>query len=348
MEYCLSQQQKATDESSKGGGGGGGNNNDDLRRACRNAKEALCDLESPSASETIHNVKNGKKSVELTQQEFERLLQPWLQRAKTLMQQAVEALLLSQTTTQDTSTSSIVQEVILVGGTTRVPAIRKLIQSQFPTLELCTSLHPMSSVAQGLAIQAAIYSKLIPIHELKSALMLDCIPHAIGVALPHDAGFVEILPRNAPLPAKGSATFVLADPRQKGVSIKAVEVVGSDVYEPMAAEDFTFLLKRLDDTTLTSRSIQVGMMVDTQGQFIVSIFDENDPEQVRKRERFEKTKNNEEAIGELEYVVDLMRAESGFSNEQFLLTGTLIAVVILYIAVRIAFSDPERDGATIF
>jgi molecular chaperone DnaK (HSP70) len=364
MEYCLSQTSSSNNDDDDDDDDDDDVNNssildDELRKSCRKAKEALCDLESPTDSETIH-VNNGK-SVKLTQQEFERILQPWLQRAKRLIQQAVEALEQTplsspQQQQQQQQTTTRIQEVILVGGTTRVPAIRQLIQSHFPTLELCTSIHPMSSVAQGLAIQAAIYSKLVPLHELKSAMMLDCIPHAIGIALPHQGGFVEILPRNTPLPARGSATFVLADPRQAGVSIKAVEQVGKDVYEPMAAEDFTFLLKRLNGDTRnstsssggsTTRSIEVGMMVDTQGQFIVSIFDENDPEQVRKRERFAQTKNNEEAFGQLEYIVDLVRAETEFSTEQYFLTGILIAVFVLYIAVRIAFSEPGRDGATI-
>ena len=240
-----------------------------------------------------------------------------------------------------------------MGGTTRVPAIRQTVQEFFPDLELCTSLNPMSSVALGLAIQAALRSKIVPLHELRSALMLDCIPHAIGAEL-SNGHFVEIIPRNTLLPARGSATFCLADKHQAGVTIRPVELVGQDQhgnakYEPMANEDFTFLLRRLPSKELeqiSERSIEIGMKVDTQGQFIVSIFDEKDPEQVRKKERYE-NRTSEAVVGELGYITDLVWAESDATTEQFLLTGMLVGVLIVYIAVKLAFSEPGDGGPII-
>jgi hypothetical protein len=126
-----------------------------------------------------------------------------------------------------------------------------------------------------------------------------------------------------------------------------VEVNGSNdttiQYEPMAKEDFTFLLRRLSKKEIDemqNRTIEVGMKVDAQGQFMVSIFDEKDPEQVRKRERFQKLSDDKNAVGELSYITDLVLAESGSSMEQFLLFGTFIGLFVLYIAVKMAFNDP--------
>jgi molecular chaperone DnaK (HSP70) len=186
--------------------------------------------------------------------------------------------------------------------------------------------------------------------------MLDCTPHAIGAELAN-GHFVEIIPRNTPLPARGSATFVLADKYQAGVTIRAVEHVGQkdddddddDKYEPMAEEDFSFLLRRLlpqDYQNMSERSIQVGMKLDTQGQFMVSIFDEKDPEQVRKKERFEKA-STEAVVGELGYITDLVWAESGTTMEQFLLMGILAGLLVLYVAVKMAFSEPGEGGEPI-
>lgn len=335
VEYCL-QQVKTTKNSSADDG----KERVQWIRACKKAKEGLCDADTPTALETISV---GDARVTVSQEQFHILLKDWLKKAEHLMQRALEEFL-------KIAGPSEISEVILVGGTTRVPAIRALIQSIFPTLELCTSLNPMSSVAQGLAIQAALKSKLVPLHELKSALMLDCVPHAIGVALPN-GDFCPVIPRNTALPARGSATFALADMKQKGVTIRAVEQIeivnGSDTditiqYEPMAKEDFTFLLRRLSKEEMDGmehRTIELGMKVDGQGQFMVSIFDEKDPEQVRKRERFQKLAD-EGAIGELSYITDLVLAESGASTEQFLLMGTLIGVFVLYVAVKMAFNDP--------
>lgn len=324
----------------------------ELQRSCRNAKERLCDLESPSPSETIpitYELGHKTAEIEIDQKGFERVLESWLDRARTLIRRAMQAF-------EKISPNSKISEVILVGGTTRIPAIRRMIHSEFfPDIEIGTSLNPMSSVAQGLAIHAALISRLVPVHQLRSALMLDCIPHAIGVLLGEQRGeeqphFVEILKRNASLPAKGSAIFTLASSSQPGVTIKVVEKisaevegVGEAIYEPMAREPFTFLLHRLtkeQQATLSHRSIEVGMKVDTEGKFTISVFDPMDPEQVRKRQRFEQ---NQHVIGfhqaDVSTVLGILWEDSNISTEQFMLFGFFLATVILYIAVKIAFNE---------
>eukprot|EP00536_Pseudo-nitzschia_multiseries_P007057 jgi/Psemu1/286860/fgenesh1_pg.158_\ len=344
MEYCLDQvvpreQLEATDKQEMNK-----NKGDVLKLACRAAKELLCSLEDPSPSETVVT---GGREVQITQEIFDTIiLEPWLERARDLITKAREALNEIITTKQIS-----IDEVILVGGTTRIPAIRRMIQALFPKIELSSSLNPMSSVAQGLAIQAAILSKRIPLHELKSAMMLDCAPHAIGIQLQHNGGFVEIIPRNTLLPAVGSATFVLADKFQPGVTIRAVEEVGPNTYESMKKEDFSFVLRKLSGAqfeTMTERTIQVGMKLNTDGRFIVSIFDENDPEQVRRKDRFERIQNGGVVVGELDYIKDMILAESdGITNEQITLFVALISLFVLYVAVKMAFADPLEHGSTI-
>lgn len=332
MDYCLEKTSTPLLEGS----------NSKLLQFCRATKEALCDLEAPSISGAIaleDAAGKVREKVEIDQDQFDRLLQPWLDKARSLIQRSLDQL-------EQVSPGTCISEVILVGGTTRIPAIRNMVQTDFfPTIELSTSLNPMSSVAQGLAIQAALLSKCFPAHQLRSALMLDCIPHAIGVLLAgDDSTFVEILPRNAPLPAQGSTTFTLADKLQPGVTIQAVEKISTDppVYEPMREEPFTFLLRRLPKSDLDivpTRSIEVGMKIDTEGRFIVSIFDELDPEQVRKRARYE---SQGRVIGyeqaDVRTVLQILWQDSQFSSDQFMLVGLLVATLMMYIAVKVAFS----------
>jgi hypothetical protein len=226
-----------------------------------------------------------------------------------------------------------------------------MIQNEFfPNIEIGVSLNPMSSVAQGLAIHAALISKLVAVHHLRSALMLDCIPHAIGVLLgdkddASSSSFVEVLKRNAPLPAKGSTIFTLADKFQPGITMQVVEMVGTSpvVYEPMASDPFTFLLRRLSKdeyASITTRSIDVGMKVDREGRFTVSVFDEMDPEQVRKRERFE---SQGQIIGyhqaDIRTILRILWEDSHLSSDQFVLVGLLVATLVMYVAVKVAFSD---------
>jgi molecular chaperone DnaK (HSP70) len=333
-----------------------------LLSSCKAAKEVLCHPDtkrdySHVVTVPLHDNKTTTQ-VTMTQDDLEQILAPWIGRAKTLVETALARLLLQNKT--DTSTS--VTEVVLVGGTTRVPAIRKMLQSMFPTVELCTSLNPMASVAQGLAIHAALKSKLVPKHELQSALMLDSTPHAIGV----DVGggvFCEVIPRNTRLPAMGSATFTLATKTQPGVSIAAVERIDENNNDSQTVTleklgDFTFLLRRLPPKDLEAlpdgiRTIQVGMQVDPDGKFIVSIFDEKDPEQVRKKERWQqqqqRAKNDKEAPvnAELGYIADLVMAETGVSSEQFFLLAACLGLFIMYIGVKIAFADMPQESARI-
>jgi molecular chaperone DnaK (HSP70) len=338
----------------------GNNKNEVFRSACRKAKESLCRVEDPSPSETIFVDcdDDANRNIVITQDIFENIIiEPWLRRARDLILQARDDLnevnnASSSTSDIDTDaaavTGIVIEEVILVGGTTRIRAIRRMIQEMFPGIELSTSLDPMSSVAQGLAIQAAIASKQVPLYELKNCMMLDCIPHAIGVQL--DNRFIEIIPRNTLLTAIGSATFILANKYQAGITIRAVEQVDADTYEPMSKEDFTFLLRKLSPTqfeNMSERTIQVGMKVDKEGRFIVSIFDENDPEQVRKKDRFEKIKKGEEVVGELDYIKEMILAESDITNEQITLIVALVSVVVLYIAVKMVFADPLEDGSSV-
>lgn len=358
MEFCLLQLQKQTEGRTTMFEKNKGKAKSDLLEACRKAKEALCNEENPSQSEAI-SVGGNNQLIHVSQEQFETLLEPWLTRAQQLICKAIEQFQQHDDEDRGCHPSREISEVILVGGTTRVPAIRRVIQRLFPKVELCTSLNPMSSVAIGLAIQAALHSKAVPLHELQSALMLDCIPHSIGAQLANDY-FVEIIPRNTPLPACGSATFVLADKYQPGVTIRAAEYIrqeGRDdlandyKLEPMAKEDFSFLLRRLppeDYKRISERSVQVGMKVDKQGRFIVSIFDEMDPEQVRKRRRFEKANMAGGSVaGELGYISGLVWAESEATMEQALLLGIFVGVLVLYIAVKLAFNEPTVEGEPI-
>ena len=362
--------------------------------ACRRAKEQLCHAVEPRPVVTIPVPVGGAIAenkttttlvpVTITQEIFETIIMTaWLDRARTLIQAAQNDWRDLVATPQDHN----IDEIILVGGTTRVPCIRHLIQDLFPTRELSTSLNPLSSVAQGLAIHAALASHHIPVHELRSAMMLDCTPHAVGVQLLQgdtqsgtatsgSSRFVEIIPRNTLLPAMGTQTFVLASTTQPGVTIRAVEELLDEDddddgageerrrYVPLRTEDFTFLLRQLSleqIRTLSTRTIEVGMKLDTDGNFIVSVFDANDPEHVFKRKRFaQQQQHKKEGLGggneadrsDFEYVKELIRAgkpaaeEENFSNEQVRLIAALVGIVILYIAVKIAFVDLAVEDYT--
>ncbi len=189
-----------------------------LRMFCCQAKESLCGNVKDSLPQNEATISiNDDISVIITQQEFCNVIQHLVDRV---------ALLVEKTLQSCNCTYKSIDEVILVGGATRTPAIRKMLQSKFKKNELCYSIDADAAVAQGAAIQCAIISGLVPKHELRNALMLDALPHTIGVLVStsnDDELYVPILESGMALPAMNYASFCLADIRQKGVTIMAVE-----------------------------------------------------------------------------------------------------------------------------
>ena len=315
-----------------------------LLRLCRKGKEELCgnadDGQGPAESCKIKI--SSDVVVNVSWQEFNDAIEPLIRRAQDLVRLALEQY-------QDASSSSSIDEVVLVGGATRVPEVRSMLQETFPRVELCTSVNADSAVAQGAAIQAALLSSLVPPHELRSALMLDALPHSIGVKM-DDGSFLPILEKDSQLPAVGYASFSLADVHQPGVTIVAVENVGNDLPCEKIGE-FSFLLRKLSDEQLASldnkRSVDIGMTMETDGKFIVSIFDPNDPEHRAKRRRYLK---NKAATCTNDIKLDYHESTTGttsddnWTKEETKLLLVPILLFIVYVVVKLAFHEVEAKS----
>ncbi|XP_073019499.1 heat shock 70 kDa protein 18-like [Primulina eburnea] len=93
-----------------------------------------------------------------------------------------------------------IHDVVLVGGSTRIPKVQQLLQNFFDGKELCKSIHPDEAVAYGAAVQAAVLTGHGN-YEIKDLELWDVTPLSLGLCLVHDKMLV-VVPRNTTVPTK--------------------------------------------------------------------------------------------------------------------------------------------------
>ena len=193
----------------------------------------------------------------LTRAKFEELSDKLIERCKKPCYEALEAAHLKP---ED------IDEVILVGGSTRIPAIQSLAKAVFGK-EPSKSINPDEAVSLGAAIQGAILTREEGADDI---VLLDITPISMGI---ETAGgvFTKLIEGNTTIPCKKSQIFTTAEDNQSGVEIRVLQ--GE---RPMANDNKDVGLFRLDGIMPAPRGIpqiEVTFNIDANGILKVTAVD---------------------------------------------------------------------------
>ncbi|MCC6977082.1 MAG: molecular chaperone DnaK, partial [Candidatus Melainabacteria bacterium] len=229
-----------------------------LQRLIEAAEKAKIELSS--VSETTISLPfvtanaSGPKHLDmrLTRAKFNELTRSLVERCRKPVEQAIRDAGLKATE---------IDEIVLVGGSTRIPAVQELVKSLTGGKEPNQSVNPDEVVAIGAAIQSGVLAG-----EVKDVVLLDVTPLSLGIETMGGV-FTKLVERNTTIPTHKSQVFSTAEDNQPGVDVCVFQ--GE---RPMARDNKMLGNFRLDGINAAPRGLpQIEVSFDIDANGIVSV-----------------------------------------------------------------------------
>uniref|UniRef100_A0A6C0BK56 Uncharacterized protein n=1 Tax=viral metagenome TaxID=1070528 RepID=A0A6C0BK56_9ZZZZ len=163
-----------------------------------------------------------------------------------------------------------IDEIILIGGATRIPKVQEILTKFFDGKTLNKSVNPDEAVASGAAIQGAILCKTDTSGTTKDLLLVDVIPLSLGIETTGGI-MANIIPRNSSIPCEKSSLFSTVEDNQQTVLVQVFE--GERKFTKDNHKLGTFELTGIPKAMRGVPKIEVSFKMDANGILSVTAFE---------------------------------------------------------------------------